>query len=65
METTVPSPCVQACALDESDICTGCGRSLREIGDWLYATGPEKAAIVERAARRRRTGNMQKQKRHA
>jgi Predicted Fe-S protein len=32
VERPVASPCVSICALDEQDICTGCQRTVAEIG---------------------------------
>ncbi|WP_043196779.1 DUF1289 domain-containing protein [Pseudomonas putida] len=34
VERPVASPCVSICALDEQDICTGCQRTVAEIGRW-------------------------------
>ncbi len=48
----IESPCVGICELNQQDVCTGCGRSLDEIGDWLEATAAEKTVVAERARRR-------------
>jgi predicted Fe-S protein YdhL (DUF1289 family) len=50
------SPCVAVCALDErAAFCTGCGRTLAEIGEWGDATAERQCAILallpERMAR--------------
>jgi uncharacterized protein len=33
-EEEIPSPCNGKCETDESDICTGCYRSVEEIVKW-------------------------------
>jgi predicted Fe-S protein YdhL (DUF1289 family) len=41
------SPCVKICALDpESGLCSGCGRSLEEIGAWLSLSDEERRRIM-------------------
>ena len=51
---TIASPCINVCRLDpKGEWCTGCGRTLAEIGDWPTATTAQRQAILERAARRR------------
>lgn len=60
MSDTVKSPCISVCALDEDDICMGCYRSLREIGDWSQYTADQKRQVVavanERMKRRYNLG---------
>jgi predicted Fe-S protein YdhL (DUF1289 family) len=51
--STVPSPCIRNCCLDERDVCMGCGRSLDEIRAWGEAADAERYAVLERAAVRR------------
>jgi len=51
--STVESPCVSICELNEQDICLGCGRSLDEVGAWLTASEEEKRQILLRAEERR------------
>lgn len=50
------SPCVNICTLDERDVCTGCLRTLDEIGAWGMLSAEEQwrivAALPGRAARR-------------
>jgi len=43
----VPSPCVDICALDEKDICIGCGRSADEILDWGIMTNDKKRQVLK------------------
>lgn len=55
MQTTVRSPCVNICVLDEQDICTGCQRSGQEITRWTRISDAEKRdilALCEQRARR-------------
>ncbi|MDY7522824.1 DUF1289 domain-containing protein [Sphingomonas sp. 10B4] len=41
------SPCVAVCALDARvGLCTGCGRTLAEIGEWGGATAERQRAIL-------------------
>lgn len=48
-DTSVPSPCISVCQIDEADgRCIGCGRSLDEIRDWPILTAEEKRALLER-----------------
>jgi predicted Fe-S protein YdhL (DUF1289 family) len=51
--STVPSPCIRNCCLDERDVCLGCGRNLDEIRAWGEAGDAERLGILERAAGRR------------
>ncbi len=46
MTETPHSPCVNVCKLDaHTSICTGCGRTLAEIGEWSGATAERKCDI--------------------
>ena len=41
------SPCVAVCALDaRAGHCTGCGRTIAEIGEWRDATADRQRAIL-------------------
>lgn len=41
------SPCVDVCALDaRAGLCTGCGRTVAEIGEWRDATADWQRAIL-------------------
>ena len=44
----VITPCIGQCALDESDICTGCYRTSGEITGWVDKSEDEKIKIVIR-----------------
>jgi predicted Fe-S protein YdhL (DUF1289 family) len=50
---TVESNCVKLCKLDaRKEFCIGCGRSLRDIGDWAKATNDQRRDIISRAEKR-------------
>jgi predicted Fe-S protein YdhL (DUF1289 family) len=59
--STLASPCVRDCCLDEAEVCMGCGRELQEILRWHAAPDEERESILaaaklrlaERVARRR------------
>jgi predicted Fe-S protein YdhL (DUF1289 family) len=41
------SPCIKLCVIDAaSGLCTGCGRTLAEIGNWLRFSDAERRAIM-------------------
>ena len=47
------SPCIGVCRLDPAQrFCTGCGRTLREIGDWPEASEARQREILAAAAPR-------------
>jgi len=50
--STVSSPCVRNCCLDDNDICLGCFRSLDEITAWGGADDTRRREILACAARR-------------
>ncbi|MBC3480025.1 MULTISPECIES: DUF1289 domain-containing protein [Pseudomonas] len=47
VERPVASPCVSICALDEQDICTGCQRTVAEIGRWGRMDNSERRAVLK------------------
>ena len=48
---TIPSPCRNICALDPARrFCTGCLRTLPEIGNWSRMTDAERQAVLDRIA---------------
>ncbi len=51
--TTIDSPCVRNCCLDDDDICVGCFRSLAEIMQWGGASDELKRHILGEAGVRR------------
>lgn len=55
-EAPVPSPCIKICVLDsEGRYCTGCLRTLEEIGLWTSLSNEERRAVLERLEQRKRT----------
>ncbi|MCH1491000.1 MAG: DUF1289 domain-containing protein [Luminiphilus sp.] len=51
--STIDSPCVAVCALDEKGVCLGCYRTGDEITDWFMADDQRKQEILREAALRR------------
>ena len=49
----VESPCVRNCCLDDTDVCMGCFRTLREICDWHAASAEQKREILQHCEARR------------
>ena len=53
-DTSVPSPCVSVCRMEEATgLCLGCRRTLEEIRDWIIMTPDEKRAVLARIDVRR------------
>ncbi len=52
--SSINSPCIRNCCLNDDDICLGCGRSLREITAWSVASDEVKMHILDAATERRR-----------
>ncbi|MBS3960938.1 MAG: DUF1289 domain-containing protein [Sandarakinorhabdus sp.] len=50
--TQVPSPCINLCRVSRG-LCTGCFRTLDEIGAWPTAPDDVRRAILLRAKTRR------------
>ena len=49
----VPSPCVSVCVMDpQSQVCTGCWRSLEEIGAWSRMPDEAKRKVWQRIQQR-------------
>ncbi|WP_422127738.1 DUF1289 domain-containing protein [Vibrio hannami] len=46
--TSIITPCIGSCQLDEHAICKGCYRTSEEIADWINKTEDEKISIVIR-----------------
>jgi predicted Fe-S protein YdhL (DUF1289 family) len=51
----VPSPCVNVCELNRFAICKGCGRTAREIEQWVGASREVRREIRQAAGRRLRS----------
>jgi predicted Fe-S protein YdhL (DUF1289 family) len=49
----VDSPCTNVCTIDRaSGLCVGCGRTLREIADWLALDATERRRIMSELPQR-------------
>jgi uncharacterized protein len=49
------SPCVKICSLDPvTKICTGCGRTLNEIGNWMRMSEAEREVVNQQSEQRLR-----------
>lgn len=47
MAEPISSPCVRVCAIEAAtNLCAGCGRTLKEIGTWSRLTEAERKAIM-------------------
>ena len=53
-DVEVKSPCINICELGSDNICTGCFRSLEEIGAWSYAGHEERSQIISNANQRQK-----------
>ena len=43
------SPCINNCKLNEiTNICEGCGRTIKEIMHWTFMTNEERKEIMKR-----------------
>jgi len=51
-DNTVPSPCIDICALNDNDICIGCYRHGNEISRWGSYTNDEKTAVLKKSQER-------------
>lgn len=45
-ERPVRSPCVNVCALDDNDVCTGCQRTVAEITRWSRMDNEERRSVL-------------------
>lgn len=53
-DTTIASPCIQVCQIDDaSGCCIGCLRAIDEIREWPIMTASEKTKVLENVAARR------------
>jgi predicted Fe-S protein YdhL (DUF1289 family) len=50
--STLASPCVRVCCLDDNDMCLGCGRLLSEIRLWGQSDEKTRARMLELARSR-------------
>jgi predicted Fe-S protein YdhL (DUF1289 family) len=58
MRAGIVSPCVNVCAIDpNTDLCSGCGRTLDEIARWASMSDSERAAVMRELPDRRTRDN--------
>ncbi len=57
-ERPVASPCVQVCALDDDDICTGCQRTADEITRWGRMDNIERRQVLVLCYERAKASGM-------
>ncbi len=54
LSPVIASPCIKVCAVDGmTGLCVGCGRTLREIGNWSRYEPAERDAIMSALPARR------------
>lgn len=54
LDTSVPSPCITVCQVDDATgCCIGCYRSIDEIREWPILSADEKRAVLARIAERK------------
>jgi uncharacterized protein len=54
-KNTIESPCIGICELGLDNICSGCFRTLEEIGGWGYASEKEQRQIVLNCEQRKQS----------
>ncbi|HAI97472.1 MAG: DUF1289 domain-containing protein [Cycloclasticus sp.] len=59
------SPCIRMCALNEEDVCLGCGRMLNEITSWASYSDARRASLMADCKKRlfllgKKTASMEK-----
>jgi predicted Fe-S protein YdhL (DUF1289 family) len=47
----VNSGCIGVCSTLFDPVCKGCGRTQREVDNWVFMTGEERQAAVDRVAK--------------
>ena len=52
-QSSVESPCVRNCCLNEKDVCLGCFRHIDEIVGWQSFTLPKKNDILDKCTKRK------------
>lgn len=51
-DSTVKSPCISLCRLDEGGVCEGCYRTAEEIKLWSYLSDTQRNQVLSRCADR-------------
>ena len=59
--STIPSPCIRNCCLNDEDICLGCFRSLSEIMSWAEADNEKRLQIMENTRKRQLGAHLRKE----
>ena len=49
----IKAPCIEVCAVDAHNVCSGCYRTADEIIDWFAASDDRKRVILEAVQKRR------------
>jgi predicted Fe-S protein YdhL (DUF1289 family) len=52
--STVKSPCISVCCLNEADVCIGCWRHVEEITGWRAMDDDQRRQVLRLAAQRAR-----------
>ncbi|MBV5336716.1 MAG: DUF1289 domain-containing protein [Deltaproteobacteria bacterium] len=52
-QTTIASPCINVCALDNDGFCKGCFRTVAEIKCWKEVSDTERMEILAKTNLRR------------
>ncbi len=52
------SPCRRVCSLNSDDICIGCYRTSKEIGDWQVMDDRQREIIIRRCKEREKNGSI-------
>jgi predicted Fe-S protein YdhL (DUF1289 family) len=59
----IETPCISVCQMDpRSQLCRGCGRTLREIGGWAAMSPDERARVMAELPERRRAAGFSARK---
>ncbi len=61
VQTSIASPCIRNCCLDNNDVCLGCYRHLEEIKAWSQASAQQKSTILSAVAQRKSQSQSQSQ----
>lgn len=56
-QSTINSPCISVCLLDDDDVCVGCYRTAEEITDWFMADDEGRMEIIGRCKERMKAAN--------
>ena len=51
-DTSIASPCIGVCMLNNTGLCDGCLRNIDEIREWIIMDREEKLAVLAKIAER-------------